>query len=95
MAENWEEEEERLAQQTGGINLNQQQQQPAAFVPGAASFTPGASAFVPGQAYNQYQQGGVGVDRAWAAALTLILIVMILNLAARLLARAFAPKGSR
>jgi peptide chain release factor subunit 3 len=57
MAENWEEEEERLAQQTGGINLNQQQQQPAAFVPGAASFTPGASAFVPGQAYNQYQQG--------------------------------------
>lgn len=60
MAENWEEEEERLAQQTGGINLNQQQQQQQqaqAFVPGAASFTPGASAFVPGQAYNQYQQG--------------------------------------
>ncbi|KAF3042754.1 translation termination factor GTPase eRF3 [Didymella heteroderae] len=61
MAENWEEEEERLAQQAGGINLNQQQQQqqqqPQAFVPGATSFTPGASSFVPGQAYNQYQQG--------------------------------------
>ena len=54
MAENWEEEEERLAKQTGGINLNNQ---PQAFVPGAASFTPGASSFVPGQAYNQYQQG--------------------------------------
>lgn len=57
MAENWEEEEERLAQQTGGMNLNQQPQQPQAFVPGATSFTPGASSFVPGQAYNQYQQG--------------------------------------
>lgn len=60
MADNWEEEEERLAQQTGGMNLNNQQQQPQAFVPGAASFTPGASAFVPGQAYNQYQQQGYG-----------------------------------
>jgi peptide chain release factor subunit 3 len=56
MAENWEEEEERLAQQTGGINLNQQQQAQA-FVPGATSFTPGASSFVPGQGYGQYQQG--------------------------------------
>jgi peptide chain release factor subunit 3 len=54
MAENWEEEEERLAKQTGGMNLNSQ---PQAFVPGAASFTPGAQSFVPGQAYNQYQQG--------------------------------------
>ncbi|KAJ4345957.1 translation termination factor GTPase eRF3 [Ascochyta clinopodiicola] len=60
MADNWEDEEERLAQQTGGINLNNSQQQPQAFVPGAASFTPGASAFVPGQAYNQYQQQGYG-----------------------------------
>ena len=34
-------------------------------------------------------------DRAWAAALTLILIVMALNLIARLVARFFAPKYGR
>ncbi|MFE5326519.1 phosphate ABC transporter permease PstA [Embleya sp. NPDC055664] len=34
-------------------------------------------------------------ERAWAAALTLILIVMILNLAARLIARWKAPKAGR
>lgn len=34
-------------------------------------------------------------DRAWAAALTLIIIVMVLNLIARLIARVFAPKASR
>jgi phosphate transport system permease protein len=33
--------------------------------------------------------------RAWGAALTLIIIVMVLNLAARLIARAFAPKKGR
>ena len=54
----------------------------------------GRMATLPVFAYNQYQQGGVGVDRAWAAALTLILIVMILNLAARLISRVFAPKGA-
>lgn len=32
------------------------------------------------------------LDRAWASALTLILIVMVLNLVARLIAKAFAPK---
>jgi phosphate transport system permease protein len=32
--------------------------------------------------------------RAWAAALTLILIVMLLNLLARLVSRLFAPKTS-
>ena len=32
------------------------------------------------------------VARAWAAALTLILIVMVLNLLARLIAKLFAPK---
>ena len=46
-------------------------------------------------AYNQYSQGGVGVDRAWAAALTLILIVMLLNVVARLVSRFFSPKASR
>lgn len=35
------------------------------------------------------------LDRAWAGALTLILIVMILNIAARLIARFFAPKMNR
>lgn len=37
----------------------------------------------------------INVDRAWAAALTLILVVMVINLAARLVARYFAPKASR
>lgn len=38
----------------------------------------------------------INYDRAWAAALTLILIVMLLNLVARLVARFFAPKtGTR
>lgn len=34
------------------------------------------------------------IDRAWAAALTLILIVMVLNLAGRIIAKVFAPKIS-
>jgi phosphate transport system permease protein len=47
-------------------------------------------------AYNQYMNQGTNpeasVERAWAAALTLILIVMVLNLLARLIAKWFAPK---
>ncbi|WP_336646467.1 phosphate ABC transporter permease PstA [Microbacterium sp. USHLN186] len=47
-------------------------------------------------AYNSYMNQGTAADasvaRAWAAALTLILIVMLLNLFARLIARWFAPK---
>ena len=35
------------------------------------------------------------LDRAWAGALTLIAIVMLLNLVARLIARTFAPKLGR
>ncbi|MDQ1609240.1 MAG: phosphate transport system permease protein [Microbacteriaceae bacterium] len=35
------------------------------------------------------------INRAWAGALTLILIVMVLNLVARLIARFFAPKLGR
>ena len=35
------------------------------------------------------------LDRAWAGALTLILIVMVLNLVARLVAPSFAPKTGR
>ncbi|GAA2046053.1 phosphate ABC transporter permease PstA [Agromyces tropicus] len=49
--------------------------------------------------YTQYANQGnppeAYLDRAWAAALTLILIVMVLNLVARLVARFFAPKYGR
>lgn len=49
--------------------------------------------------YTQYANQGPNaadfLNRAWAAALTLILIVMILNLIARLVARFFAPKIGR
>ena len=47
-------------------------------------------------AYNSYAAPGVPrdpyIDRAWTAALVLIIIVLVLNLAARLVARVFAPK---
>jgi phosphate transport system permease protein len=50
-------------------------------------------------AYSQYMNQGIPaqayVDRAWAAALVLIVIVMALNLLARLVARVFAPKTGR
>ncbi|WP_136518455.1 MULTISPECIES: phosphate ABC transporter permease PstA [Cellulomonas] len=55
----------------------------------------GRMATLPVFAFRQYEQGGTGIDRAWAAALTLILIVMLLNLLARLISRWFAPKGAR
>jgi phosphate transport system permease protein len=49
--------------------------------------------------YYSYTQPGVpaeyGQARAWGAALVLIVIVMALNLVARLLGRVFAPKGAR
>lgn len=49
--------------------------------------------------YTQYANPGSVVqpylDRAWAGALTLILIVMLLNLIARLIARIFSPKLGR
>jgi phosphate transport system permease protein len=63
---------------------------------------------LPVYVFRQYQQGlvpcpegalecvaTINFDRAWAAALTLIVIVMLLNLLARLIARYFAPKGAR
>ncbi len=63
---------------------------------------------LPVYVFRQYSQGLVPCDstsgevciadinylRAWAAALTLILIVMLLNLVARLVSRLFAPKTS-
>jgi phosphate transport system permease protein len=51
--------------------------------------------FVYTQYANQGPHASDFLDRAWAAALTLILIVMVLNLIARLVARLFAPKLGR
>jgi phosphate transport system permease protein len=49
--------------------------------------------------FTSYANQGVDtqayLDRAWAGALTLILIVMLLNITARLVARYFAPKLGR
>ncbi len=49
--------------------------------------------------YNSYVSQGTDaqayVDRAWTGALTLILIVMVLNLAARIISRIFSPKPGR
>ncbi len=49
--------------------------------------------------YSSYVSQGTDaqayIDRAWAAALTLILIVMALNLVARIVARIFSPKLGR
>ncbi len=49
--------------------------------------------------YTQYANQGnpayAFIDRAWAAALALILIVMVLNIAARIIAKKFAPATTR
>lgn len=49
--------------------------------------------------YDSYAHPGIPpqayLDRAWAGALTLIVIVMVLNLTGRLIARRFAPKTGR
>jgi len=49
--------------------------------------------------YNQYMNQGTNPDaavaRAWAGALVLIIIVMLLNLLARMVAKYFAPKTGR
>lgn len=55
----------------------------------------GRIATLPVYVYRQYAQGGAAADRAWAGALALIIIVMLLNLIARLVGRYFSPKGSR
>jgi phosphate transport system permease protein len=56
-------------------------------------------ATLPVFSYYSYVAPGVPrepfIDRAWTAALVLIVIVMVLNLLARLIARLFAPKGAR
>jgi len=49
--------------------------------------------------FSQYSNPGSDtqayIDRAWTSALTLILIVMLLNLIARLIAKIFSPKLGR
>jgi len=59
----------------------------------------GRMATLPVYAYYQLTQPGVppqyGIDRAWTAALILIVIVLVLNLIARLISRFFAPKTGR
>jgi phosphate transport system permease protein len=54
---------------------------------------------LPVYVYSSYISQGTDaqsyIDRAWAGALTLILIVMALNLLARIIAKIFAPKTGR
>jgi phosphate transport system permease protein len=56
-------------------------------------------ATLPVYAFYQLTQPGVppqfGIDRAWTAALVLIILVMLLNLVARLISRFFAPTTGR
>ena len=67
----------------------------------ATNFDPfdGRMATLPVYAYYQLTQPGVppefAIDRAWTAALLLIMLVMGLNVAARLISRFFAPKTGR
>ena len=53
-------------------------------------------ASLPVYIYSQFTQPGVppqaGIDRAWSAALVLILLVMVLNLVARVVSKVFSPK---
>lgn len=59
----------------------------------------GQMATLPVFTYMQAKYPGIPadafIDRAWASALALILVVMILNLLARLIAKVFAPKTGR
>jgi phosphate transport system permease protein len=67
----------------------------------ATNFDPfdGRMATLPVFAYYQLTQPGVppeyAIDRAWTAALILIILVMGLNVVARLISRFFAPKTGR
>ena len=58
--------------------------------------TEGSMSTLPVLVYDQYSRGTAAtMERAWAGALTLIIIVMLLNLIARLISRYFSPKGGR
>jgi phosphate transport system permease protein len=51
---------------------------------------------LPGMMYDQVSAGAganpIPTDRLWGAALTLVLLIAILNIAARLVAKVFSPK---
>ncbi len=59
----------------------------------------GRMATLPVFAFYSYTQPGArpdpSIERAWTAALVLMVIVLALNLAARIVAKRFAPKGGR
>lgn len=59
----------------------------------------GRMATLPVFAYTSQRSPGIppefSLDRAWGAALTLLVIVMVLNLVARLVSYYFSPKGER
>ena len=56
----------------------------------------GSMSTLPVLVYDQYSRGeAAAMERAWAGALTLIILVMLLNLAARLISKYFSPKGGR
>jgi phosphate transport system permease protein len=59
----------------------------------------GRMATLPVFAYSSVRNPGVppqfSIDRAWGAALVLLIIVMLLNLIARLVSHFFSPKGER
>ena len=59
----------------------------------------GRMATLPVFAFYSFTQPGArpdpSIDRAWTAALVLMIIVLALNLVARIVAKRFAPKGGR
>ncbi|MDO4791582.1 MAG: phosphate ABC transporter permease PstA [Buchananella hordeovulneris] len=56
----------------------------------------GAMATLPVFVYDRYSKGQADdLELAWGGALTLIIIVMLLNLFARFISKVFSPKGSR
>ena len=61
--------------------------------------TEGRASTLPVFAYDQFRNRGLPpeafIDRAWTAALTLIIIVMLLNGVGRLVAHLYAPKTNR
>ncbi|MCW4458543.1 phosphate ABC transporter permease PstA [Microbacterium sp. MPKO10] len=63
------------------------------------SLVEGRMQSLPVAVYNSYVSQGLEaqayLDRAWAGALTLILVVMLLNIIARIIARYFAPQPGR
>lgn len=67
-------------------------------LPQATNYNPfsGSMATLPTLVYNQYTRADTAAfERAWAGALTLIILVMLLNLGARLISAYFSPASSR